>query len=228
MKLLLFILVKFHSQAFAIGYKPKYIPISKCASSAKLLIMEMHIDINKIHSCSVKKEEALNYKEKVRVVELSYGDSDDCPAGCIYKKYTAIVEGDGQQGQFIQVPERTTSFNPSIFPEFTDRFRLKDFNCPQSIGKFTRTTYGKNGKQWGLFFELKKPYVCTWIKTVSTKYPKDYRHSFNEGYKMKGEWTGHVFYKSHPMGGHNNNVTYHPTIKFQESQLDFLKWEEVN
>ena len=215
--------------ATAEGNKPRFVSISKCPQTAKLLIFDMNINIRKIHYCSVKTEKTLKTKQKVKIVEISYGDPSDCPSGCIYKNYAALVEGDGAKGQFWQVPmKRGAYINPADFPKYKDKSRLKDFQCQvKNLEKITKATYGKKALSWGLFLELENPYICTWVKTVSTKYPVNYKHSFNKGYKMKGEWTGHVFYKSHPMSKQDSDVkTSYPNVKYKETQLEAVKWEE--
>ncbi|MCB9026746.1 MAG: hypothetical protein H6625_10540 [Bdellovibrionaceae bacterium] len=208
--------------------KPKYIPLDKCPSTAKLLILNMNINSKKIHSCNVRSEAALNQTDKIKVVELYYGPPSDCLAGCIYKNYASIIEGDGLKGQFVQVPMRSSIvLDPKVFPQYEELSSLKDFHCQiNDLQKIVMALYVKKENTWGLYMELQEPYICTWVKTTSTKYPKDYKSSINEGYKMRGTWTGNIFYKAHPLSKNQSKVTHHPNIQFNETQLELIKWEE--
>ncbi|MBK7962623.1 MAG: hypothetical protein IPK04_16375 [Bdellovibrionales bacterium] len=176
---------------------PLFIPIGKCPSSAKELIAELKIDSRKIHSCAAKIEDLFASPKKVEIVDLVYGDPDDCIAGCIYRNFSAAIELLSGRKRFWQVPQKLSILNLRDFPEYAAKSNRKDFSCEYKDNQdFARRTYGKQDGNWGLYLELKKPLVCTWIETVSTSYPHNYTRSLNKGFKIRGEWTGFIFLKS--------------------------------
>lgn len=207
--------------------QPSFLGIEKCPLLAKELIVELKIDSNKIHSCSINSEDLFASKKKVEVVNIDYGDPDDCPAGCIYKNITAVVDVADGIRRFYRVPFKKHTLNLKDFPQFSAKSNRKDFLCEfQYIEEITKYTFGKKNGHWGLYMELKKPLVCTWVEVVSTIYPVDYTRSLNKGFKVRGEWTGLVFLKSTETNSNQESVSSTIDVNLKEIQHQQIEWEE--
>jgi len=79
--------------------KPNFIKSDSCGEFAQVVLEKFGIDKNKIHSCSSNKVEDKNYY----LVELEFGEPQDCPSGCVYESNVFKV-----------------SFDKKVVEEFTD------------------------------------------------------------------------------------------------------------
>ncbi len=180
-----------------LGDSPKFIDIKNCGPQAKRFINSLNFEQKKIHTCRVSADLSYKTNDTITIVEIQYGDPDDCLGGCIYKRLTAIVDNDNvnvRSESFAIVPRREELFDISLFPEFNSKKNREQFSC-EKIGTNNNTdrAYGKKDGRWGLYLSLQKPLICTWREVTSTEYPKDYSHSINKGFKVTGEWRGSVF-----------------------------------
>lgn len=73
-----------------IGDAPEYVDVRECPADAELVIDKYNINTEQIENCDV---ETFDLDGKaVSVVHIEYGIANDCPAGCFFSHYCAIVE----------------------------------------------------------------------------------------------------------------------------------------
>lgn len=73
-----------------IGDIASYVNYLSCDEYSKEVIDKLEIDKNKIHSCESDKIE----NEEFYLVEIQYGEAQDCPAGCFYETLVYKVSTD--------------------------------------------------------------------------------------------------------------------------------------
>jgi len=73
-----------------IGDIASYVNYVSCDEYSKAVIDKLEIDKDKIHSCESNKIE----NEEFYLVEIQYGEAQDCPAGCFYETSVYKVSTD--------------------------------------------------------------------------------------------------------------------------------------
>lgn len=89
--------VVYSSQFFMMGDSPNYKNISRCPTEAQTVINKYGIDKDRIESCQSK-----SFKldgKPASFIHIEYGVPNDCPSGCFFSHYCAIVE-DGKDYPF--------------------------------------------------------------------------------------------------------------------------------
>jgi len=80
-----------------IGNSPNYKSISRCLTEAQTVINKYGIDKDQVEGCQSK-----SFKldgKSVSFIHIEYGVPNDCPSGCFFSHYCAIVE-DGKDYPF--------------------------------------------------------------------------------------------------------------------------------
>ena len=85
---LLYIL--FSSEFGTVGDSPNYKNVLFCPSEIRTIIDKYNVDKNKIENCQSKSFN-LNGKD-IKFIHLEYGRANDCPSGCFFSHYCAVVE----------------------------------------------------------------------------------------------------------------------------------------
>ena len=78
------------SQPTTLGDSPDYKNIFFCPYETRAIIEKYNIDEKQIENCQSKSFE-LNEKN-IKLIHLEYGGANDCPSGCFFSHYCAIVE----------------------------------------------------------------------------------------------------------------------------------------
>ena len=85
---LLYMLIS--SQFMMMGNSPDYKNVFFCPSETRTIIDKYGINEKQIEGCQSESFE-LNGKD-VKFIHLEYGKANDCPSGCFFSHYCAIVE----------------------------------------------------------------------------------------------------------------------------------------
>jgi len=73
-----------------VGDNARYVNIKSCDEFSQAVIQKYNIDKEKIHSCISTEVLDENYS----IVEIEYGEAQDCPAGCFYETQVYKVSAD--------------------------------------------------------------------------------------------------------------------------------------
>jgi hypothetical protein len=191
-----FILLSHLLQAQAQTEQATFMDIAQCPLNSAKLALELKIEPTKIHSCTSSFEGLYETPDKIEVVNLSYDDPTTCTPTCLYKTYSAVVEVDGANVRFSEVPAKdSVDFSVKTLPTYGLRSTRRDFSCQSyNIEELLKRSYGRKYSDWGLFIELKSPFICSWTEDTGTK--------------TKGQWTGVYFAKKLTTLQPSNDIKY--------------------
>jgi len=176
-----------------IGDTPSYIPISSCSQEAQFLINEKDFPTNLIAGCNTTKHKV--DRDTFYVVTISYGEAQDCPAGCFYDTYIAAVPKNGGTFYDLSANPASESFDVNnIYTEvsFGDESGHTDHVCPTNLESVTKTSLARENGKIGWKFEFIKPFTCTWKELSSTKVTMD-NTFIHTGVEITNSWNGSWF-----------------------------------
>jgi len=143
-----------------IGGKETYINISDCDEWARFVIEEKNIPTEKIHSCS-SNQQTLN-SNVVYLVDIFYGPADDCPSGCIYKRFLGVLTPDKSLLKELSLgPESVLDMIWAQPPLDTAR-NNSGFECPSLLDEYIEVELGTRGENYGWNLNFIQPLVCSW------------------------------------------------------------------
>ncbi len=73
-----------------VGDVARYVEYQSCDEYSKAVVEKFEIEKSKIHSCTSSKVEGQDYF----LVEIEFGEAQDCPAGCFYESNVFKVSED--------------------------------------------------------------------------------------------------------------------------------------
>lgn len=144
-----------------VGDEESYIDISTCDQWTQFVINKKNLPLQMIHSCKSSKENLDS--ESVYLVDILYGPADDCPSGCIYKRFQAIVKLD--KSLIDQLPSGPEGLLLSIWgqPPLDTIRNYSGFGCASSeLEDNIEITLGRMASNYGWNLNFYKPLTCSW------------------------------------------------------------------
>lgn len=150
-----------------VGDRERYVSVSTCDQWAQYVIDKKNLPRQLIHSC-LSTQKSLN-SETVYLVDIFYGPPDDCPSGCIYKRFTAVVKSD--KSLVEQLPSGPEGLALSVWtqPPLDTIRNYPGFSCPSQLENYINITLGRMGSKTGWNLNFKKPLVCSWEEFDNVK-----------------------------------------------------------
>jgi len=143
-----------------VGDNESYIDFSVCDQWTQYVIDKKSLPRKMIHSC--KSSQKILDAEKVYLADVFFGPPDDCPSGCIYKRFISVVKPD--KSSFDQLPSGPEGILNSVWaqPPLDTARNYSGFECPSQLEDYIDITLGKLETKYGWNLNFRKSLVCNW------------------------------------------------------------------
>lgn len=151
-----------------VGDNESYIGFSTCDQSTKFVINKKNLPNNLIHSCESSQKNLGT--ESVNVVDIFFGPPDDCPSGCIYKRFIGVLVL--EKSFFQELPSGgPEGILNDIWgqPPLNAVRNYSGFDCSSELENYIDVTLGKEGNNYGWKLNFKKPLICSWEEFDNVK-----------------------------------------------------------
>ncbi len=168
------------------GDTPSYVGILNCPKPVLFAIHDKGFPENLIHSYNSKK--ILLDGSTLYIVNIEYGEAQDCPAGCFYEHFVGVISL--EKSFMHQLPGPNHNYVLSLLgsqPPFTkQRYNFEKLLENSAVLKLAKKN---NQFGWEIFFT--QPYPCSWIKI--DKGTVTYTSVINEGKNIYESFSGSIF-----------------------------------
>lgn len=169
-----------------VGDTPSYVSIADCPEPVLFAIHNKAFPQNLIHSYNIKK--TLFNNSTLYIVDIEYGEAQDCPSGCFYESFIGVVS---LENRFVyQLPGPRHDYIISLIysqPPFTQKKYIFD----KLLDNFTLFKLAQKNNQFGWEIFFTQPYPCYWIQ--NDKSTVTHTRVIHEGKKMHESFYGSIF-----------------------------------
>ncbi len=165
----------------------QYVPVSTCPELAQYVIEKKSLPKAEIHECVSKpfsEPGGENYEE----ISISYGQEQDCPAGCFYNGMKVIVHRRSRRifGVIDKRPNSILSAGISTLDE-----RRIDKKCePRLLDSIVEVSFLERAQGIGWRMKFKEPYRCYYWENTFTQVLDDGISTLNKGFEVTRIWEG--------------------------------------
>jgi hypothetical protein len=152
---------------FRVGDQESYISFSTCDQWTQYVIDKKNLPRQLIHSC-LSNQKTLD-SETVYLVDIFYGPPDDCPSGCIYKRFIAVVKLD--KSLIEQLPSGPEGLLLLVWaqPPLDTARNYAGFECPSQLEDYINITLERMESKYGWNLNFQKPLICSWEEFDNVK-----------------------------------------------------------
>jgi len=137
-----------------------YVDFLTCDQWTQYVIETKNLPRKMIHSCR-SSQRAIG-SEAVYLVDIFFGPPDDCPSGCIYKRFMSVVKPD--KSIIEQLPSGPEGILNEVWaqPPLNTARQYQGFECPSQLDNYIDVTLAKLDTKYGWNLNFKNPLVCSW------------------------------------------------------------------
>ena len=160
-------LIPVETDDIQIGDDESYVDFSTCDQWAQNVINKKSLPQQLIHSC--KSSQKILDSEIVNLVDIFFGPPDDCPSGCIYKRFIGVVKLD--KSIIEQLPPGPEGILNSVWaqPPLDTARNYSGFECPSQLEDYIDVTLGKLETKYGWNLNFQNPLTCSWEEFDNVK-----------------------------------------------------------
>lgn len=133
--------------------EPSYISIRTCPEKAQLAIDMAGLPKSMIHSCRADGRQIGD--NVIQLVQIEYGPADDCPSGCVYPPYAAVLD---ERENLVPVPpigpQGTTALTAQLLAQ--PPFAALSMDLPPQ--DLIDVALARRESLYGWLFTLKQPF----------------------------------------------------------------------
>lgn len=168
---------------------PSYIELSSCPEMSQYVINANGFPKEFIHLCSDTKYGNI-LGGPYYIVEIKYGQAQDCPAGCFYDSFIGAVKESDQTT--IELPPKDKNYLLTTVVLPNQDFKKRDFKCDADLDDITTMKFAVWNNTIGWELNFTKSLTCSWkeIKTTKVTVNNTLIHTADE---VAWRWAGPMF-----------------------------------
>lgn len=147
-----------------VGDTPSYVDVSNIPEAVKFLVIEKDIPLDYIHGYKIQEKHLDN--EDLYLINIEYGEAQDCPSGCFYEQIVCLVSL--EKSKVYDLPGPYKNYIVHLLSS-QEPFIKENYECQVFIEKVIDIDVVKKQGVYVWKLEFVDPYICSWKENKFSK-----------------------------------------------------------